>query len=104
MRRRRAFVWLFGQQSREETLHIGRHDDAVAGGCDQPLELRQLPAFSAEVKRLDIEQRVFNGNGEKIAANYSGAGLVPERKLLRDGGILIDARFYLCRTINELVF
>ena len=36
-------------QRGQQTLDSLRHDDTIAGGSDQALQLRQLAAFGAEI-------------------------------------------------------
>ena len=79
------------------------HDNPISGGGDQALQFRQLAALGTEVERLDIQQSVIDRNHQQIAPNDAGACLVPKRKLLGDGRILIDPGLNLCRTVNQFL-
>src|SRR5215470_18946961 len=46
--RNRRLSCFRGQQRVEQTLDVGAHDDAISGGSDEALQLRQLSAFGAD--------------------------------------------------------
>ncbi len=79
------------------------HHHTVAVRRDHSLEFRQLAGLRAKIKRRHIQKRVLDRHDQKIATNDTRAHLVPQRDLLRNIGVLVDARLDLERTVDELV-
>ena len=80
-----------------------RHRDFVVVGDDDARELRELARFRFQVERFDVEEGVVDGEHQQVAAQYAGAALVPERELLRDGGVLVGAGLDLHRAVDEAI-
>ena len=59
--------------------------------------------FGPQVERLDVKERVVDGDNQEVASDDPGPGLVPERELLRDRGVLIDPRLDLGGAEEELL-
>ena len=99
----RRFGATLRKQRRQRRCERLFHHDLIAIGCDHPFELRQLSLLCPQIERRYIEDRVLDRDDQHVAADHARSQLVPERKLLRNVGILIDASLDLKRPVDELV-
>jgi len=79
------------------------HHHLVAIGRDHSFQLGQLAGLRTQVKRRDIENRALDGHDLEMAADDARTHLVPQRNLLGDLCILLDARLDLERPVDQLV-
>src|SRR6201988_1170500 len=75
-----------------------------AVGCDHTLQLRQVSVLRSQIERRYIKDRVLDRDHEQVRTAYHPrAHLIPQRDLLRYLRILIDPRFDLEWSIDELL-
>ena len=65
------------EDARERGLEVRLHPQLVAVGHDHAAEFRQRAFRGRQVQRLDIQQRVLNGNRQEAAADDLRAALTP---------------------------
>src|SRR5262249_4972821 len=80
------------------------HDYVIAIGCEHALEFRQLSLRGSQIEWRYIKNRVLDWYHKQVPTNNPRTHLVPQRQLLGDFRILIDQRFNLERTVDELIF
>src|SRR3990172_4019074 len=66
----------------ERSLQRLLHGDPVAEGRDDALELREPAPFRGQIEGLNVEERLFNRDGEQAPPDHLGARLAPEGDLL----------------------
>ena len=69
--------------------------DAVRRRDDDPPELGERRARRLQVDRLQVDERVAQRHDDEVAADDRAARLVPQRDLLADDRVLVDARLDL---------
>src|SRR5258708_9228221 len=75
-----------------------------AVGCDHALQLRQVSVLRPQIERRHIKDRVLDRDHKQVRTAYHPrAHLIPQRDLLRYLGALIDPRFDLEWSIDELL-
>jgi len=75
-----------------------------AVGCDHALELRQVSVLRSQIERRYIKDRVLDRDHKQVrTADHPRAHLIPQRDLLRYLGTLVDPRFDLERSVDELL-
>src|ERR1700752_5235962 len=75
-----------------------------AVGCDHTLQLRQVSVLRSQIERRYIKDRVLDRDHEQVRTAYHPrTHLIPQRDLLRYFGTLIDPRFDLEWSIDELL-
>jgi len=99
-RRRRAAA----EDARQRLLERRLHGDLVAVRDDDAPELGERALLGGrEVERLDVDQRLLDREREQRAPDHARAPLVPQRELLRDDRVLVDARVDLARPEDQLL-
>ena len=73
------------------------HDHLVARSHDHPGQLGDGALLGLQVERLEVHDRVLDGDHQQVAADHLAAGLVPQRELRRDQRVVGDARLDLGR-------
>ena len=85
-------------------LERGLHGDLIAVRDDHAAQLGQRPLFrGGEIQRLHVDQRLIDGDREQRTADDLRPSLVPQRELLRNHRVLVDARVDLTRAVDELL-
>src|SRR5256885_16062662 len=73
-------------------------------GCDHALQLRQVSLLRPQIERRYIKDRVLDRDHKQVRTAYHPRShLIPQRDLLRYLGTLIDPRFDLEWSIDELL-
>src|SRR2546430_4218910 len=73
-------------------------------GCDHAFQLRQVSVLRSQIERRYIKDRVLDRDHKQVRTTYHPrAHLIPQRDLLRYLGTLIDPRFDLQWSIDELL-
>ena len=62
-----------------------------------------MSGFRFQIERLDVEERVLDRQNEQVSSQYTRTALIPQRQLLRDGRVLINAALNLQRTVDQAI-
>ena len=101
---RRFRLRVAAEQPRQTFIERFLHRNPVVARHNHAAQFGDFARLRPQVKRLDVNQRLFNRNHHQRSENHARAALIPERQLTRDFRVLIDAGDDLFRTENELLF
>src|ERR1019366_2148355 len=79
-------------------------DQSVAHRQHHLLELGHTSFGCLNVNGLEVKESASDGKGDNVSAQHARALLVPQREVLGDVLVLVDARFNLHGAVHQLLF
>ncbi len=88
---------------RDRLSERGLHDHLIPVGHDDPGELGDGALRCLQVQGLEVHERRVDGYHQEVAADHLATGLIPQRQLRRDVGLVGDAGLDLGGAEDQLI-